>query len=268
MQRIRPAYSRPTMAEAMRSMHTLARQSVTPVTSDVADGGPRYGQREHGLTALAAAVARTSENSPVVDPTYVIPSRFIDLAVALVALVLTAPFMLLAAIAIKLTSRGPILFHQPRAGKGGRPFVMYKFRTMYSGAHDDKELFRKFNSLPTGPCFKMKGDPRVTTVGRWLRRSSIDELPQLFNILRGDMALVGPRPLPLDEASMATPEQRLRFSVKPGLTCLWQVCGRTEIPYEEWLALDVWYVLNRSLSLDLQVLFKTLPAVFSGRGAY
>jgi lipopolysaccharide/colanic/teichoic acid biosynthesis glycosyltransferase len=195
-------------------------------------------------------------------------SRGLDIAVALVVLLLASPLMLLAMLAIKLTSSGPVFFRQPRVGRQQRSFLMYKFRSMYVGADDDKELFRRHNALPTGPCFKMRRDPRVTMVGRWLRRTSIDELPQLFNVLGGDMALVGPRPLPLDEARADTPEQRLRFAVKPGLTCLWQVSGRTEIPYEEWLALDVWYVLNRSLSLDAQILFKTIPAVLSGRGAY
>jgi lipopolysaccharide/colanic/teichoic acid biosynthesis glycosyltransferase len=264
-------------APADGGMPRVSHRSAAPVASGRRAGGaprPRPGAlgpgaiAKGGVTALAAAVARTSNGSPVVDPAYLVPSRFIDLAVAAVVLLFAGPLMLLAAIAIRLTSRGPVFFRQPRAGENGRPFAMYKFRSMYSGAHDDKELFRKFNALPTGPCFKIKNDPRVTTVGRWLRRSSIDELPQLFNVLLGDMALVGPRPLPLDEVRTDTPEQRLRFSVKPGLTCLWQVCGRTEIPYAEWLALDVWYVLNRSLSLDLQILCKTFPAVLSGRGAY
>jgi lipopolysaccharide/colanic/teichoic acid biosynthesis glycosyltransferase len=199
---------------------------------------------------------------------YPMASRVLDVAVSLAALILAAPVILLAVIAIKATSTGPVFFRQRRAGKDQVPFTMYKLRTMYPGADDDKELFRKFNSLPTGPCFKMKNDPRVTPVGRWLRRSSLDELPQFLNALKGDMALVGPRPLPLDEVVTDTPQQRMRFTVKPGITCLWQVCGRTEIPYAEWLALDVWYVLNRSLSLDLQILCKTFPAVLSGRGAY
>lgn len=206
--------------------------------------------------------------APAVRPWYPIAVRAIDFVLASLALVLAAPIILLAAIAIKLTSCGPAFFHQKRAGLHQRPFTMYKLRTMYQGADDDKELFRKFNSLPTGPCFKMKNDPRVTTVGRWLRRSSIDELPQFLNVLLGNMSLVGPRPLPLDEVRTDTPEQKLRFTVKPGITCLWQVSGRTEIPYEEWLALDVWYIRNRSLSLDMQILIKTVPAVLSGRGAY
>jgi lipopolysaccharide/colanic/teichoic acid biosynthesis glycosyltransferase len=195
-------------------------------------------------------------------------SRLVDICVCVGALITAIPVMLVAAAAIRLTSPGPVFFRQQRAGRHGRPFTMYKFRSMYNGADDDKELFRRFNSLPTGPCFKMKNDPRVTPVGRWLRRSSIDELPQLWNVLRGDMALVGPRPLPLDEAAAETFEQRLRLAVKPGITCLWQVSGRTEIPYDEWLALDVWYIRNRRLSLDVQILVKTIPAVLSGRGAY
>ncbi|QDV91585.1 putative sugar transferase EpsL [Phycisphaerae bacterium RAS2] len=199
---------------------------------------------------------------------YAVVSRVLDVAISCIALVLAAPIILASAVAIKLTSRGPVFFKQPRAGRGHEPFTMFKLRTMYNGADDDKELFRRLNSLPTGPCFKMRNDPRVTTVGRWLRRTSIDELPQFLNVLRGDMSLVGPRPLPLDEVRTDTADQRLRLSIKPGITCLWQVSGRTEIPYEEWLALDVWYIRNRSLALDLQILFKTLPAVLSGRGAY
>lgn len=206
--------------------------------------------------------------APAVRPWYPVVVRAMDISLSSLALIFSAPIILLAAIAIKLTSRGPAFFHQKRAGAGQRPFTMFKLRTMYQGADDDKELFRKFNSLPTGPCFKMKNDPRITTVGRWLRRSSIDELPQFLNVLMGDMSLVGPRPLPLDEVRTDTTEQKMRFTVKPGITCLWQVSGRTEIPYNEWLALDVWYIRNRSLSLDMQILIKTVPAVLSGRGAY
>jgi len=194
--------------------------------------------------------------------------RVMDVAVSLVALALAAPVIAVAAVFVKATSRGPIFFRQRRAGAGRRPFVMYKMRTMYDGADDDKNLFRRFNSLPTGPCFKMKNDPRVTTVGRFLRRSSIDELPQFLNVLLGDMRLVGPRPLPLDEVATDTADRRLRFSVRPGVTCLWQVSGRTEIPYDEWLAMDLWYIRHRSLSLDIRILWRTIPAVLSGRGAY
>lgn len=199
---------------------------------------------------------------------YLAVSRVMDVMFSAAALVVFAPVILFAIAVIRLTSRGGAIFLQQRAGLGGRPFTMYKLRTMYAGADDDKELFRGSNAFRTGPSFKMKNDPRVTWVGRWLRQLSIDELPQFYNVLRGEMALVGPRPLPMDEVRADTGEQRLRLSVKPGITCLWQVSGRTEIPYEEWLALDVWYVRNRSLSLDVQILARTVPAVLSRRGAY
>jgi lipopolysaccharide/colanic/teichoic acid biosynthesis glycosyltransferase len=199
---------------------------------------------------------------------YSFVSRAIDIVIATVVLVLATPIILLAAVAIKVSSRGPIFFRQARAGRDGRPFTMYKLRSMYAGADDDKELFRRHNQLPTGPCFKLKRDPRVTAIGRWIRRSSIDELPQLWNVIKGDMALVGPRPLPFDEVRRGTPQERLRLSVKPGITCLWQVSGRTEIPYERWLEMDVWYIQNRSFSLDLRILMQTIPAVLSCRGAY
>ncbi len=226
-----------------------------------------------GLAVLDAADVAAPPRSDVrrsvrEDRGYARASRLLDIAVSIIALIITLPIILAAAIVVKLTSRGPAFFYQKRAGKDQTPFTMFKLRTMYAGADDDKELFRKFNALPTGPCFKMKNDPRVTPVGRWLRRTSIDELPQFLNVLLGDMAIVGPRPLPLDEVVADTPDKRMRFSVKPGITCLWQVCGRTEIPYEEWLALDLWYIRNRSLSLDIQIIVKTIPAVLSARGAY
>ena len=218
-------------------------------------------------TGLSAPLQSQSFLSSA-EKRYLVVSRVLDIALSLVSLICASPILLLAAIAIKSTSRGPVFFRQHRAGKDQVPFRMFKLRTMYADADDDKELFRKFNSLPTGPCFKMKNDPRVTRVGRWLRRSSLDEVPQFLNVFLGNMSLVGPRPLPLDEVRVNTPQERLRLAVKPGITCLWQVSGRTEIPFDEWLALDVWYVRNKSLSLDLQILVKTIPAVLSARGAY
>lgn len=215
-----------------------------------------------GLVGGAQAASSVGEFA------YAVAKRGLDIAVALIALVMVAPILAVAAALIQGTSPGPVLFRQQRAGRGRAPFGMLKLRTMYVGADDDKELFRPFNEMRGGPCFKMRRDPRVTAVGRILRRTSIDELPQLWNVLRGEMTLVGPRPLPLDEVSDRTAAQRVRHSVKPGLTCLWQVSGRTEIPYDEWLALDLWYVRHRSFSLDLRILIKTVPAVLSGRGAY
>lgn len=218
--------------------------------------------------STAARPPRQWVSPAVKDAGYETAKRALDIVAAAFMLLCAAPVMILAAIAIKLTSPGPVFFRQLRAGKDGHPFYMYKLRTMVRSADDDKELFRKFNELPTGPCFKMKNDPRVTCVGRYLRRASIDELPQLFNILLGDMSVVGPRPLPLDEVRYDTSDQILRQTVKPGLTCLWQISGRTEIPYEEWLALDVWYIHNRTFWLDVQLILKTFPAILTGHGAY
>ncbi len=199
---------------------------------------------------------------------YLVAKRIVDVTLATFLLIAAAPILAVAAIAIKLTSRGPILFRQARAGLHGKPFTMYKLRTMYQGAAEDRNLFKALNELEGAPVFKIRRDPRITRVGRWLRRSSIDELPQLFNVLRGEMSLVGPRPLPLDEIRTENWGEWLRLSVRPGLTCLWQIAGRTEIPYGEWMQLDGYYVQNRSLALDLRIILKTIPAVLSGRGAY
>jgi len=194
--------------------------------------------------------------------------RSMDISISLVLLLAALPVLIITAIAIWLDSRGPILFRQKRAGKNGKPFVMYKLRTMYEGAEDDRDLIRDINEYKDGPCFKSRRDPRITKVGRWIRKASIDELPQLINVLRGDMSLVGPRPLPLDEIRTDSRAERMRISGKPGLTCLWQISGRTEIPYDEWVMLDLYYLQNQSLGLDVRILFHTIPAVLSGHGAY
>jgi len=171
------------------------------------------------------------------------------------------------AIAIKLDSRGPILFAQERVGLGGRRFRLYKFRTMIEGADRLQAEFEALNEAH-GPVFKIRNDPRVTRVGRWLRQLSLDELPQLVNVLTGDMSLVGPRPLPLrDVQRIDKRAHKRRFSVKPGITCLWQVNGR-EPEFENWLKTDMEYIDNWSLGLDVKILLKTIPAVLSGRGAY
>jgi lipopolysaccharide/colanic/teichoic acid biosynthesis glycosyltransferase len=194
--------------------------------------------------------------------------RVLDVALGVTLLACTLPLLGAAMLAIRLTSRGPALFRQQRAGRDGTPFTMYKLRTMYAGAEKDRGLVESLNEHTVGPCFKSQRDPRVTPVGRLLRSTSIDELPQLLNVILGDMSLVGPRPLPLGEVSTATHAERMRLTVKPGLTCLWQISGRTEIPYDEWIMLDLHYVQNRSTGLDLRILLQTIPAVLSGRGAY
>jgi exopolysaccharide biosynthesis polyprenyl glycosylphosphotransferase len=172
------------------------------------------------------------------------------------------------AIAIKLTSRGPVFFKQQRSGQNGRPFMLYKFRTMVTNAEQYQHELAAMNEM-SGPVFKVTKDPRITPAGKWLRKYSLDELPQLWNVLRGDMSLVGPRPLPVDEVKRFSDlAHRRRLSVKPGLTCLWQIGGRNQIfDFKEWVRLDLEYIDNWSLWLDVKILLLTIPAVFRGTGA-
>ena len=192
----------------------------------------------------------------------------IDFGGALVLLMLTAPVMLLAALAVRTTSSGPVFFRQQRAGLNGHPFTMLKFRTMVTNAEQLQQELARLNEM-SGPVFKVTNDPRVTRVGRFLRRYSIDELPQLWNVARGEMSLVGPRPLPVHEVKrFDDPAHRRRLSVKPGLTCLWQISGRNNVTdFKEWVRLDLEYIDNWSLWLDVKILFRTIPAVFAGAGA-
>ena len=192
----------------------------------------------------------------------------IDVVAAGILLVALSPLLLGVALLIKLTSPGPVLFRQQRCGLHGKPFTMLKFRTMVSNAEQLKHELEALNEM-SGPVFKVTGDPRVTKIGWFLRRYSIDELPQLLNVLRFEMSLVGPRPLPVGEVErFDDPSDRRRLSVKPGLTCLWQVSGRNEVcSFKEWVRLDLEYIDQWSLWLDLKILLRTIPAVFSGVGA-
>jgi exopolysaccharide biosynthesis polyprenyl glycosylphosphotransferase len=193
--------------------------------------------------------------------------RMIDVALSALALACLSPVLLLAAAAIKLTSRGPVFFLQERIGLNKRRFKIFKFRTMGPDAEKRIAALESRNEA-TGPVFKIRRDPRITPIGRLLRRSSIDELPQLLNVLIGDMSLVGPRPLPVrDYEGFNEDWQRRRFSVKPGITCLWQIGGRSDITFEQWMRLDLQYMDEWSLWLDLKILTKTVPAVFKGAGA-
>lgn len=191
----------------------------------------------------------------------------LDVLISGTALVLLAPLFLLTAMAIRWEGKGPIFFSQERVGLNKRRFRMFKFRTMVAGAEGMQGELEGRNEAD-GPVFKIKDDPRITGVGRFLRKFSIDELPQLFNVLRGDMSLVGPRPLPVrDYNGFDQDRQRRRFSVRPGLTCLWQINGRSEICFEHWMDLDMQYIDHWSLWLDLKILLKTIPAVLRGTGA-
>jgi lipopolysaccharide/colanic/teichoic acid biosynthesis glycosyltransferase len=195
-----------------------------------------------------------------------IAKRIVDVVLASLVLLVCLPILIAAGVAIKLTSRGPVVFRQKRAGLMGKTFTMYKLRTMK--ADQTKDIYYGPQEGQNGPAFKLKNDPRVTAVGRILRQMSIDELPQLINVILGEMTLVGPRPLPLDQVRVDSIEERSRLTVKPGLTGLWQVSGRADVPYEAWIEMDLYYVQHQSFWLDLKILLKTIPAVLSCRGAY
>ena len=187
---------------------------------------------------------------------------------ALMGLILLSPLLLFVALAVRLTSQGPVIFRQKRAGLHGSPFEMWKFRTMHVDAEQQKAELEAFNEM-TGPVFKMQDDPRVTAIGRFLRRTSIDEFPQLINVLRGEMSLVGPRPLPVYEVEkFEDPVHRRRLSMKPGLTCLWQIQGRSKIvDFSDWVRMDLEYIDNWSLFLDAYIILRTIPTVLAGIGA-
>lgn len=228
-------------------------------------------------TAVEASVI-AAEPDVVVEPVEVhslselfaeplpIWKRLLDIAVASTAILLTSPLMIGAAIGIRLSSPGEVIFKQNRTGLGGRPFKIYKFRTMCIDA-EKKQAALKAMSEQDGPAFKLRNDPRIFPLGRILRKTSIDELPQLFNVLKGDMTLVGPRPLPVHEADAVLQWQARRHDVTPGLTCTWQVEGRSRVKFEEWMRMDMRYARRRNLLRDLSLVFKTVPAVLLRRGA-
>ena len=192
--------------------------------------------------------------------------RTIDILGAIIGIILLSPFMIFAAVGIKLTSRGPVVFKQKRAGLGGRPFTIYKFRTMCVDAEAKRKELAKL-SEQDGPAFKLKNDPRVFKFGSFLRKTSIDEMLQLFNVLKGDMTLVGPRPLPVGEAAACDQWQKRRLDVTPGLTCIWQVRGRSTVSFAEWVRMDVAYMRRRTIWHDIRLIAATLPAVLLRRGA-
>ena len=193
--------------------------------------------------------------------------RTVDVVVAALSLVLLVPVLISIAAAIRITSPGDVLFRQTRCGLGGRRFTLYKFRSMLNNAEQLRAELHQLNELD-GPAFKISDDPRITPVGRLLRRFSLDELPQLWNILRGDMSFVGPRPAIPDEVGMYEPWQRRRLRMRPGLTCMWVLEGRSDVDFQRWIQLDLAYIDNWSLWLDCKIFLRTIPIVISGKGAY
>ncbi len=201
------------------------------------------------------------------NPIYLRIKRGMDVLLSAVALVCLSPVFLLTAAAIKIEDKGPIFFSQLRAGKGGKPFKIYKFRSMHVDADGKLPEMLKDNEQ-TGPVFKIKDDPRITKVGKVIRRFSIDELPQLINIIKGDMSIVGPRPILAFQMEACNQHERQRFIVQPGLTCYWQISGRANVKWEDWVELDLKYIEDMSLWTDFKIILKTIPAVFDREGAY
>ena len=198
---------------------------------------------------------------------YVVLKRLMDIIGALIGLILASPVMLIIAILIKIEDpKGPILFSQVRNGEYPKTFKMYKFRSMYTDAEERLHELMHLNEQ-SGPAFKIKDDPRITKVGKFIRKTSLDELPQLFNVLKGDMSLVGPRPAIPREVEQYTPYQMQRLLVKPGLTCIWQVSGRNNIGFDEWVELDIEYIKNRNLWLDIKLILLTIPAMLGDENA-
>jgi exopolysaccharide biosynthesis polyprenyl glycosylphosphotransferase len=212
-----------------------------------------------GMPLLSFATTPTSQIQ-------LMAKRLVDVAIASFLLLLAMPIVSLIALAIKLTSGGTVLFRQTRCGLNGRFFTLYKFRTMVEDAEERRGDLLHLNEM-NGPVFKLRSDPRVTWFGRFLRRYSLDELPQLWNVLRGDMSLVGPRPPIPEEVARYQRWQRRRLAMKPGLTCLWQVSGRNDLDFDRWMQLDLEYIDSWSPMLDFKIMLKTIPAVLSGRGA-
>jgi exopolysaccharide biosynthesis polyprenyl glycosylphosphotransferase len=233
-----------------RIVPDLFQMSLTQVDVDDLAGVPLISVRQIGFGRLALLVKRA-----------------MDVAGAIIGLVVGAPLLALIAFAIRLDSPGPILFSQARIGQGGVPFRMLKFRSMRAGSEAELENLRLLNESD-GPTFKMRDDPRITRIGRRLRRHSLDELPQLWNVLRGEMSLVGPRPPLPDEVDRYKDWHMRRLEVRPGLTGLWQVSGRSLLSFDEQVLLDIHYVEKWSLWLDLQTLLRTIPQVVLGDGAY
>jgi len=197
---------------------------------------------------------------------YFIIKKIIDVIGALCGIILLSPVMIVVAIWIKLDSKGPVFFGQNRVGQDGKAFKMYKFRSMCTNAECLLDDLKSKNEM-SGPMFKMKADPRITKIGRFIRNTSIDELPQLFNILNGEMSIVGPRPSLPKEVAQFTSFQKQRLIAKPGLTCYWQVRGRSDVSFEEWMEMDIEYLAHRSIFVDIGLIFKTVGVLFGDKGA-
>jgi exopolysaccharide biosynthesis polyprenyl glycosylphosphotransferase len=259
------AFSKASHEELLESIRACRDAGVT------VDVVPRLFEFLDGVRALdqVGGLPLLSIGTPMLTSASIAAKRVLDAAGSLALIVLFAPLMIAIAIAVKLESRGPVFFRQPRAGRGNSSFELIKFRSMYVDAEKRKTEMEKLNEASDGVMFKIREDPRVTRVGRFIRRFSLDELPQLFNVLKGEMSLVGPRPLIFPETAALEEDWHLRrLELRPGLTGPWQVYGRSQSPFQEMVRFDYQYVAGWSLARDVEILLATLPAVLSGRGAY
>jgi exopolysaccharide biosynthesis polyprenyl glycosylphosphotransferase len=219
------------------------------------------------LTTLRRETPIQYTEVPTLAVRYAVVKRLLDFLVSTAALFVLSPLFAGIALIIKVTSPGPIYFQQTRMGRGGRPFMLRKFRSMYIDAEARRAALTHLNESD-GPIFKIRNDPRITPFGRLLRKLSLDELPQLINVFVGEMSLVGPRPPLPNEVAEYTPYQMQRLSITPGITCLWQISGRSNVSFEHWVEMDLFYIRHMSFWLDLKVLLLTIPAVLRGEGAY
>jgi exopolysaccharide biosynthesis polyprenyl glycosylphosphotransferase len=249
----------PELADTLRQLPSHVRVSVVPRLFDLLTWRSHVDEL-HGLPVMDVA-------PPVLGLGHRALKRALDLVLSIGMVLVLLPSWIMIAILIKLTSPGPVLFRQERCGRGGRSFWIYKFRTMRLGADEEKAGLWRDNEVD-GPLFKIKEDPRVTRVGRVLRATSLDEFPQLLNVIKGDMSVVGPRPFVVDEAGQIEGWAARRFDVRPGMTGLWQVSGRNDLPFEELRRLDYSYVASWSLWWDLKIIWQTPACVFRRRGAY
>ena len=218
---------------------------------------------------LASEKSMAKLNKEIVKDTmiYLVLKRVIDIIGSLVGIIITLPIMLIVAVIIKVEDpKGPVLFAQERNGQYPKTFKMYKFRSMYVDAEERLQELMHLNEQ-SGPAFKIKDDPRITKVGKFIRKTSLDELPQLFNVLKGDMSIVGPRPALPREVKLYNEYQMQRLLVKPGITCIWQVSGRNNIGFDDWVELDIKYIQTRNLWLDIKLILKTIPALFGDETA-
>jgi exopolysaccharide biosynthesis polyprenyl glycosylphosphotransferase len=247
--------------------HAESLRHPIPLTNGHARAQAEVWARLH-TTRIAVARVEAPPAPAIVQGYYLrAGKRMMDVVGAVLSLIVLSPVMALVALAIKLESRGPVLYRSTRIGKDGRPFTFLKFRSMVDGADRHRHTLSHLNEMD-GPTFKISRDPRVTRIGRFLRVTSVDEIPQFLNVLRGEMSLVGPRPPIPEEVAQYEPWQLRRLDVRPGITCLWQISGRSRIGFQEWMRLDLEYIKRESFGLDVQILVRTIPAVISREGAY